>query len=75
MSKRKMPYRKKPFESTGVSSDTSANIYMSMIMSVAWRQLSSNQKVLYVYCKAQYYAEKKHPIQAGFVNCFQVRLL
>ena len=61
MSKKKPQYNKKPFESTGVSSDTSANIYMSMLLSEAWKGLSAKQQVLYVYCKAQYYAEKKKP--------------
>lgn len=61
MSYRKKPYEKKQFESTGTSSDTSANIYMSMLMSKAWTQLTAAQKTLYLYCKAQYYAEKKKP--------------
>lgn len=63
MSKRGKPYLKKSFESSGASSDTSANIYCSMINSAAWLDLTASQKVLYVTCKAQYYAEKKKPIQ------------
>lgn len=55
---RKKPYVPKPFESTGLSSDTSANIYMSMLTSYAWQKLTKNQQVLYLYCKAQYYAQK-----------------
>jgi K+-transporting ATPase c subunit len=39
--------------------DTSANIYTSMLLSTAWHNLSSKQKELYLYCKAQYYGEKK----------------
>lgn len=61
MSRRKTPYQKKSFESTGASSDTSANIYMSMILSPAWKELTANQQRLYLYCKAQYYAEKRKP--------------
>ena len=61
MAKKKPPYRKKPFESTGARSDTSANIYMSMMLSPAWLDLTANQQRLYLYCKAQYYAEKKKP--------------
>ena len=61
MSKRKTPYQKKLFESTGVSSDTSANLYMSMLLSDAWRSLTAQQQRLYLYCKAQYYAEKQKP--------------
>jgi len=60
---KKNPYEKKRFESSGVSSDTSANIYMSMLMSAAWRELTPRQQILYLYCKAQYYAEKKKPIK------------
>ena len=40
------------------SGDTSANLYMSMLLSRAWRGLTDRQKVLYLYCKAQYYGEK-----------------
>ena len=42
----------------GATADTSANIYMSMLTSDAWRELSAKQQVLYIYCKAQYYGEK-----------------
>lgn len=61
MSKRKTPYQKKPFESSGASNDTSANLYMSMLLSDAWRALTAQQQRLYLYCKAQYYAEKQKP--------------
>jgi hypothetical protein len=59
--KNKQKYVPKSFESTGSSSDTSANIYVSMLMSERWQSLTKNAQVLYVYCKAQYYAEKKKP--------------
>ena len=39
--------------------DTSANIYTSMLLSAAWHKLSSKQKELYLYCKAQYFGESK----------------
>lgn len=61
MRKRKTPYQKKPFESTGASNDTSANVYMSMLLSAAWRALTAQQQRLYLYCKAQFYAEKQKP--------------
>lgn len=61
MSRIKEKYKPKGFESTGISSDTSANIYMSMLMSENWQKLTKNQQILYVYCKAQYYAEKRKP--------------
>lgn len=61
MSRRKEKYIPKSFESDGASNDTSANIYMSMLMSESWHNLTKNQQILYVYCKAQYYAEKKKP--------------
>lgn len=62
MPKNKKPprkYEKKPYESTGISSDTSANIYMSMMLSPAWQDLTGNQKALYITCKAQLYAMKE----------------
>ena len=65
---RKKPYVKKQFESTGVSSDISANIYMSMLVSVAWRKLTARQCKLYLYCKAQYYAEKKKPVKDNLLS-------
>lgn len=60
-SKSRREYTKKSFESIGNSSDTSANIYMSMLLSPAWKKLTAQQQRLYLYCKAQYYAEKKKP--------------
>lgn len=59
MGRRKQAYQKKPFESSGASSDTSANIYDSMLTSPAWIDLTARQKALYVTCKSQYYAERK----------------
>jgi len=57
----KKHYIKKSFESTGKSSDTSANIYESMLVSEAWHTLTPSQQRLYICCKAQYYAEKQKP--------------
>lgn len=54
-------YEKKPFESDCSSSDISANIYLSMLTSPAWKDLSAKQQSLYLVCKAQYYAEKEKP--------------
>ena len=50
------------FESFGYSNDTSANIYLSMLVSPAWLALTKNAQILYVYCKSQYYAERRKPI-------------
>ena len=61
-------YKKRGFESTGIQSDTSANIYESMLLSKAWQDLSPRQKVLYVVCKSQLYAEKTKPF--GDDSCF-----
>ena len=61
MSKKKPTYQKKPFESNGDGSDTSANLYMSMLTSKAFQDLTAQQARLYLFCKAQYYAEKKKP--------------
>ena len=55
---RKNKWQKKSFESTGSSSDTSANIYESMLQSKAWQELTATQKVLYLTCKSQYFSEK-----------------
>lgn len=60
---RKKKYQKKSFESTGINSDTSSNIYQSMMLSLAWSKLSKSQMVLYMYMKSQYYSQKKKPIQ------------
>ncbi|MFR1625218.1 MAG: hypothetical protein ACLSU1_10555 [[Eubacterium] siraeum] len=43
MSRKRRTYQKKPFESTGKSDDTSANIYVSMQLSKAWMTLTANQ--------------------------------
>ena len=62
MSRRKQSrYIKKPFESTGASSDTSANIYASMLLSPAWKDLTANQQRLYLVCKSRFYGEKSKP--------------
>lgn len=61
MNKKRKLYQKKPFESEGSSSDTSSNIYMSMLLSPAFRDLTAQQARLYLFCKAQYYAEKQKP--------------
>ena len=54
-------YQKKSFESSGISSDTSANIYHSMLTSVAWQTLSKPQRILYLCMKDRYYQLKRHP--------------
>ncbi len=59
MGKRKKPYIPKAFESTGVSNDTSANVYGSMLESPAFKDLSKNQRLLYIYMKKQYYGTRK----------------
>ena len=59
MGQRRKPYTPRAFESTGISNDTSANIYGSMLESPAFKDLSKNQRLLYVYMKKQYYGVKK----------------
>lgn len=56
---RKKTYKPKRFESTGVSNDTSANIYESMLLSPAFMDLNSRTRTLYLYMKAQYYGKRK----------------
>lgn len=70
MSKKRIKYIPKSFESQpsfipkrkngNNATDVSANIYISMLMSQAWHNLTGKQKELYLYCKAQYYGEKKN---------------
>lgn len=59
MGRGKKQYIPKSFESTGEVRDTSANIYESMLQSAAYRDLTKNQRLLYVYMKAQYYGKRK----------------
>ena len=61
--KKRKKYTPKKFESDGSPSDTSANIYVSMIHSRAWNELTARQKTLYLYCKIQYYDEKRKPVK------------
>ena len=61
MSGKKSKYQKKTFESNCSSSDVSSNLYESMLISPAWLDLTPKQQVLYLYCKLQYYAEKRKP--------------
>ncbi len=56
---RKRGYKPKAFESAGGDRDTSANIYESMLQSAAFMDLSKNQRLLYLYLKAQYYGKRK----------------
>ena len=62
MSRRNKPYEKQTFESNCQHSDTSANIYESMLLSAAWFDLKASAQVLYLACKSQYYSEKHKPI-------------
>ena len=69
MPKKRAVYEPKSFESDAMilpktkkklcPKDVSANIYLSMLLSQSWHELSLKQKELYLYCKAQYYGEKK----------------
>ena len=65
MSKKRV-YQKKSFESTGSNSDTSANVYLSMMMSPAWKDLTPRQKVLYYYAKSRLYGQKTAEKQSLF---------
>ena len=60
--KKNNKYIPKSFESSKSSkNDIFASIYLSMIKSDKWKNLSKNQQLLYVYCKFQYYGEKNCP--------------
>ena len=56
---RSKKYIPRAFESTGVSNDTSANIYESMLQSEAFKNLATKQQMLYVCMKSQYYGKRK----------------
>ena len=60
MGRRKTKYVPKSWESVG-GNMLSANIYVTMLQSKAWMQLSKNAQVLYLYMKAQYYGAKNLP--------------
>ena len=57
---RKSKYVPKAFESIG-GNNLSAIIYVSMLQSKAWMQLSKNARLLYLYMKAQYYGARNLP--------------
>ena len=59
MAKKSRTYVKKSFESNLNPSDTSANLYHSMLVSPAWLDLTNSQRILYLVCKDQYYHDKK----------------
>lgn len=56
---RKSKYKPKAFESTGISGDVSANLYRSMLESEAFKALTKREKLLYLYCKLQYYGARE----------------
>ena len=58
---RKKKYKPKSFESSGISSDTSSNIFHSMLVSAAFQSLTAPQQILYVCMKDRKYHQKRHP--------------
>ena len=60
MGRKRVKFTPKPFETVG-GKDVFANIYLSMIMSPAWRDLSATQQRLYLYLKMQLFAEHPKP--------------
>lgn len=59
MTVRKKKYKPKLFESTGTSNDTSANIYHSMMISPAFKNMTKNQRLLYICMKDRFYGQRK----------------
>lgn len=64
----KKKYQAHPFESAGgyrsrnsdkLKDDVSANLYESMLRSQAYMDLTDKQKVLYSYCKLQFFGKRK----------------
>jgi len=71
MGVRKKKYTPKKFESSKGVGDVSANIYASMMQSIKWQQLTTRQRVLYIYMKLQYYGAKAidgQPVEAFYFN-------
>ena len=60
MGRKKKKYRPQQFESLKGEGDTSANIYRSMLLSPAMKDLSSKQFELYVCAKSEYYGASAH---------------
>ena len=58
MGKRKQQYRPKDFESAEPNKPISANIYLDMLLSDAWKDLPTAAKELYIAMKSQYYGQK-----------------
>lgn len=69
MGRKRKNWTARPFESLGerftdpvtgaVRKDTSANIYESMLLSAAYKDLTTRQKQLYLICKSQFYGHRK----------------
>lgn len=66
---KKKKFIPKRFESDSRAGDVSANIYVSMLMSRAWQELTNRQKALYLCCKAQYYNRDTN-VKTGFSEQF-----
>ena len=47
-----------PYESSQADKDTSANIFISMMLSDAWQDLNDSARVIYLYMKAQRFGQK-----------------
>ena len=80
MTRAKKKYAPRAFESLGAKfidsdgrkrTDTSANIFESMLLSPAWKSLNSKQQVLYLVCKAQFYGKRKPGRDFPDVETFQ----
>lgn len=68
---RKKKYIPKAFESAGAPNDTSANLYESMLTSPAFISLTKRQRLLYLYCKSQYYGKRKPSKDFKELDMFQ----
>ena len=60
MSRKPRKYIPRPFESNGRGGAYAA-IYLNMLESPAWRDLTASQKVLYLACKSHYFGDKENP--------------
>ena len=55
---KKQKYKKKAYESDQSTSDVSANIYYSMMVSEAWKDLKPRAKEVYLAMKMQKYSSQ-----------------
>ena len=59
MGRKKSEYKPGRFESTGEKGETFTTVYGSMMKSAAFKDLTKNQRLLYIYLKMQRFGKRK----------------